>query len=226
MWIIDLIREGDYISLAIRLLACFLIIVWILPIHEFAHGWVAHKLGDDTARYQGRMTLNPGAHIDPFGALFIVLFGFGWAKAVPVNPFNFKHRKRDMAITALAGPLSNVIVALIAAILYNILALVLPYGDYIMYLVVFFNWFITVNLTLAVFNLLPIPPLDGSRIFGAILPDKFVFKMQQYEQFIFIGLAVLLFTGVLDPAIWFLQSHLFDAVMWVADLPFKLFGLL
>ena len=126
MWILDAIKTGDYLQLLIGLGTRLLIIFFVLPVHECAHGWAAERLGDHTAREQGRLTLNPMAHLDPFGALFLVLFGFGWAKPVPVNPFYFKNRKSGMALTALAGPLSNLLMALISAVVFNACIVFLP----------------------------------------------------------------------------------------------------
>ncbi len=226
MWIINALRRGDTISLVIGLAVRLFIIFAILPVHEFAHGWMARKLGDNTARLQGRLTMNPLAHVDPMGALFIIFFGFGWARPVPVDPYNFKHRKRDMALTALAGPVSNVLVALLAAVLYYAVFLLLPYGAWMDQAFYFLWLFIGINISLAVFNLLPIPPLDGSRIFSAVLPDKWVFKMAQYEQYLFIGLFVLMFTGLLNPVTDFFQNYVTSGVLWVARLPFRLFGLI
>lgn len=229
MWILNAIRTGDYLELLIGLGTRLLIILFILPIHECAHGWAAGKLGDPTARAQGRLTLNPKAHLDPFGALFLVLFGFGWAKPVPVNPFYFKNRKGGMALTALAGPLSNLLTALLSAVLYNACLVLLPeaffysVGYEILYY--FFSAMIVINISLAVFNLIPIPPLDGSRIFAAVLPEKWAYTVARYERFIFLGLAVLIFSGLLDPVLEFLNGYALRGVLWVAELPFRLFGL-
>lgn len=216
----------DFTGLILFILSSLVIIFLAQPVHEFAHGWVAYKLGDTTAKFQGRLTLNPMAHLDPLGALSILLFGIGWARPVPVNPYNFKHRKRDMAITALAGPLSNIIVSILLVIVLNIFYLIFGFSVPMQYFTIFVQYFVSINCVLAVFNLLPIPPLDGSRIFGAILPDRWAFKMAQYEQYIRFGLFILLFTGVLSPVIRFLQTHALNIVFWVANLPFRLFGLM
>ncbi len=230
MWILNAIKSGDVLQLVTGLAVRLLIIFFVLPIHECAHGWAAQKLGDNTAKAQGRLTLNPVAHIDPFGALFLILFGFGWAKPVPINPYNFKNHKSGMALTALAGPASNLLVALLGAVIYNACIVFLPaaffatVGYQILYY--FFSWLILINISLAVFNLIPIPPLDGSRIFNAILPEKWSYQIARYERYIFIGLAVLIFSGVLDPVLSFLNQYALQGVFWIADLPFKLFGLL
>ncbi len=226
MWILQAIRSGSYLQLLVGLAARAIVIFLILPVHEYAHGWAAAKLGDPTAQARGRRTFNPLAHLDPIGALCILLFSFGWAKPVPVNPMYFRHRKRDMALTALAGPASNLLVALLAALIYNVIWLLHPAASVLQWINYFFYYFIVINISLAVFNLLPIPPLDGSRIFAAILPERWSWTVARYERIIFLVLAVLVFSGALDPVLSTLNQWAFDGVMAVADLPFRLFGLL
>ena len=130
-----------------------------------------------------------------------------------------------MALVALAGPLSNLIVAIGAALIFNVLYLVLPNGGFWMPLVYFFYYFITINISLAVFNLLPVPPLDGSKIFGAVLPDRWTYTIARYERYIFLILAGALFSGVLDGVLGTLNGWAYDAIFAIADLPFRLFGL-
>lgn len=216
-------------SILMQIVATLFVIFCILPLHEYAHGWMAEKLGDRTARAAGRLTLNPLASLDPFGALFLLLFGFGWAKPVPVNPWNFKKPKRDMAITALAGPVSNLLAALVGGILYFALYLfVLPSAPVGVYLGVtsFFSAYITVNVALAVFNLLPVPPLDGSRIVSAFLSDRAMNAYYRYQNVIVMVLFLLLFSGVLDRPLNMAQNVALDGILWLSSLPFELFGLL
>jgi Zn-dependent protease len=172
-----------------------------LSIHEFAHGYAAYKLGDHTAANLGRLTLNPIKHIDPVGALFMVLFRFGWAKPVPINPRNFQNPKRDFAISSLAGPISNIITALISTLIYVIFSKVLVFtidtawSTLVYNTCYFFSVFAALNVGLGVFNLIPVPPFDGSRIIGAILPDKIYWKVMKYERQIYWAVIGWLFLG-------------------------------
>lgn len=173
-----------------------------LAFHEFAHGYAAHLLGDDTARYQGRLTLNPLAHLDPAGTIMIIFtmfsgFGFGWAKPVPVNPTNFTRKvtmRTGMMLTALAGPLINFLIALVAYILLYLLANGFGIQDELLLSMIY--WIAKINLGLGVFNLLPVPPLDGSKVLAGILPGRFDELLDKLEQYGTIILIMLLFTGV------------------------------
>jgi len=185
-----------------------------ITVHELAHGFTAYKLGDRTAKDMGRLTLNPIKHIDPIGLLMMLIVRFGWAKPVPVNMYNFKHPKWYMAITAIAGPISNI---LLAIVLMFILGLVItPLGGSVIYYsgVQFYSFeteagalvyrilefAIFLNIALAVFNMLPIPPLDGSKVLAAFLPDKIYAKWMSLERFgmivILALMAVQLFLGI------------------------------
>jgi len=160
-----------------------------LTIHELAHGFTAYKLGDDTAKKMGRLTLNPIKHIDPVGALMMLIIGFGWAKPVPVDMRNFKHPKRHMAITALAGPVSNILLAVILMFIFGFLTYAFngfflsPAGDIVF--AIFIDT-VFISILLAVFNMLPIPPLDGSKVLFAMLPDETYFKLMQVERLGFL----------------------------------------
>jgi Zn-dependent protease len=172
-------------------------------IHEYAHGWAAYKLGDPTAKAEGRLTLNPLKHIDPIGALCMVLFRFGWSKPVPINEYNFEHRERDTAITALAGPLSNLLLACFLALINYIFK---PDPNSIIGSILFI--FATVNISLAVFNLIPIPPLDGHKIVRALLPKKLRYYWEQLEKFSLIIIILLIFP--LSPLATWTSSFLYN----------------
>ena len=168
-------------------------IVLGLTFHEYAHGLAAYKLGDNTARSQGRLTINPAAHVDPVGLILLFLAGFGWSKPVPINPLNFKgDMRRGVLLVSLAGPATNLLLAIAAAIIWGALAgLKLPYfNDIMMYM-------IQINVVLAIFNLIPVPPLDGSKILAGILPGRqeWLYKMEAYGMIILI---VLIFTGAIS----------------------------
>lgn len=186
-----------------------LVLMTCLPVHEAAHAYVSYKLGDPTAKNLGRMTLNPLVHLDPFGSVLMILTGFGWAKPVPIITRNFDNIKKGMAISALAGPVANILMAWVLMLLYKILVAVFGIANNTMYaLVTILIIMVQLNCGLAVFNLLPIPPLDGSRLVTALLPPKLYFKVMQYERYIMIGLFALLWTGVLSRPISILSGWL------------------
>ncbi len=169
------------------------VIVFALSFHEFSHGWMAHRYGDPTAKNAGRLTLNPMAHLDIFGSLALYLMGFGWAKPVPVDPRYLANPKRDMMWIALAGPVSNLIVALISGILLSILLRMgLIGGQSALTMVLIMS--LQINRVLAIFNFIPIPPLDGSRILGGLIPYKYQNELAKFEYYgprVLMGLIIL-----------------------------------
>ena len=185
-----------------------LILFMCIPIHEFAHAWAATKLGDDTPRYQGRLTLNPLAHLDPIGSLGILLCGFGWGKPVQVNPIRFKKYRKGMMLTAAAGPISNLILAYIFMILYKVAraGLYSSGSEALMWLTFIINYVVIINIGLAVFNLIPIYPLDGQKIISYFAPAKFNAFMDQYQFYISIGFLLLIFSNMLDRPLGALQN--------------------
>jgi len=206
--------------------------VWALPVlfaitvHEVAHGWVAKQLGDPTAMMLGRLTLNPLKHIDPIGTvlvpLVLILAGgviFGWAKPVPIAAENLHHPKRDMALVAAAGPMANLIMACIWALIMK-LALLLPNGlvNLALPLTYMGGAGITINVILMVLNLLPVPPLDGSRVVAGFLPDPLAWKFGRIEQYGLIILLLLMVSGILGKIMW-------PPVAMVQNMIYRMFGL-
>jgi len=218
----------------LQIITKILIIFLVLPIHECAHAWAAHKMGDETAAYSGRLTLNPLAHIDILGALCLLITGFGWAKPVPINPLKFKKQRFGIAITAAAGPLSNLAVSFIAMIIYRIV-LSLPGGSgyffssagditggfVILYILQFF---ILVNIGLAIFNLIPIPPLDGSKIisyFTSAKLDRWIYEHQLIVNAVFFAVII---TGILSKPLNIIGGYVYDLFWFITNFIPKLMG--
>lgn len=164
--------------------------------HEYAHGYSAYKLGDPTAKMMGRLTLNPIAHIDPIGLITMILFRFGWAKGVPVNSSYFKNRKIGNLIVSSSGILTNLLIALIASMINRNINFGFSMINYFLLILSY------VNVMLAVFNLLPIPPLDGSKILYSLLPTKIEYFFIKYERYLYLILIILIFTNSIGKIIW------------------------
>lgn len=207
--------EFDFWELLITIPAVLL----ALTFHEAAHGFVAYKLGDTTARDCGRLTLNPFRHIDPLGLLCMVLLRFGWAKPVPVDPRRFRHPRRDMALVAVAGPLINVLLSFVGVLFYYLLALYFPTSAFADAMGSFFVVTAVLSAGFAVFNLIPLPPLDGSRILGMLLPPKWAYYLMRYERYVQLALVLLLITGVLSAPLaaarGFLLGGIESVVRWI-----------
>ena len=222
------LSSSDKLSLIIpQIIAVLIILFLILPLHELAHGWVAYKFGDRTAKNAGILTFNPLVSIDPWGALMILLFGFGWARPVPVNPNNFKNPRVGMAVTAAAGPISNFLAALIGAFIY--VAVLVGSGFSVSQLSFGMEllWtFIAINISLAVFNLIPIPPLDGSKILASFLPQRLMEQFYRYQGVFILVLYALMFTGALSGPLSYIQNACAEGILWLAQLPFHLSGAL
>lgn len=218
--LLSMLRSGDYLGFMVNILSKCFVVFCCMPIHEMAHGYVAYKCGDDTAKLKGRLTINPFAHLDLIGTIMILLFGFGYAKPVPVNPARLKHPRRDMALVALAGPVSNIIMGFISVFIYYIINAFASDNAGAMALGYFFVYAAEVNVMLAAFNILPIPPLDGSKIFSAILPDKIYFKIMRYDRYIMIALIVLLFTGLLNVPLAWIADKLLYIISFIPSLIF------
>lgn len=191
-------------------------------VHEYMHAWTARRLGDYTATTEGRLTLNPLAHLDPFGLLLMVIAKFGWMKPVPVNPYNFDHPVKGMALTALAGPASNLVMALATAVVYNILfapqflALAPSSGMFIWFINSVLGSFLYVNIILMLFNMLPIPPLDGSRIIKVILPKSLQYYWDMLENY--SGILILLILLPFSPLSQFIGAYLTKGILYFMNL--------
>ena len=226
MSILRMIFSGEVdptIFLALILSRVF-VVFFCMPVHESAHAWMASKMGDNTSKNLGRITLNPFVHLDLVGTVMIFLFGIGYAKPVTVRERNFKNPKKGMALTALAGPASNLLMAFIFAWVYYIFVFftMRSEGAAVQLLQLFFYYAFYVNVSLAVFNLLPIPPLDGSKVLAMVIPTKYYFKYLQYERYVMIGLLALLFLGALDAPIGFLSDLVSKVITFIPRLVFAL----
>ncbi len=198
----SILHSGDPLSAVLSLLLTLPIMLLALSLHETAHGWVAWRCGDPTARNLGRLTLNPLKHLDPMGLVFLMIFGYGWAKPVPINTRYFRKPKRDMALTAAAGPAANLLLGLVNAVLFGLfwglanaqahLGLTGPLLTFLLILADTFFYAAAINFMFMLFNLIPIPPFDGSRIALAFLPDRIYFGIMRYERQIMIGLLVVM----------------------------------
>lgn len=189
-----------------------------LTFHEYAHAWAADKLGDPTARHMGRLTLNPVSHVDPIGMIMLFFAGFGWAKPVPVTPYKLTgNMRRSMMLVSVAGPATNIIIAIVASMLFGLMA---TFGS--QPLIDIMHRMIQINVILAVFNMLPIPPLDGSKILSALLPGQqtWLIYMEQYGVII---LLLLVFTGVLRPILMFFITPILTVMYELVKISLILF---
>ncbi|MFR5966908.1 MAG: site-2 protease family protein [Oscillospiraceae bacterium] len=221
MHILQSIWRGLDWSVLTNLLLSVVPALICITLHELAHGYVAYRLGDDTAKRAGRLTLNPLRHIDIMGLLMMIVFKFGWAKPVPVNMWKFKNPKKGMAITAAAGPIANLLIALVFLFLYGFLfALLHRPGRSLNWLLEMLYITAYLSIALAIFNIIPIPPLDGSKVLFSCISDRSYTKLMYYERYgmiILLVLVLLLSRTSLDPlsrAAYWVMDKLFFAANW------------
>ncbi len=225
----SILSGNNFTEIMIGVLSTAFVVFFTLPILQYAQAWTATKLGDDTPRLSGRLTLSPLAHIDWLGAIMIFIVGFGYGKPVPVNMnnFNIKNKKVGLALVALSMPITCFILASVFILLSNICSIIYMNGamplDLAQIIASFFSYATIVNISLGVFSLIPIPPLSGSRILFAIIPDKYFFKIMQYERQITIVMMILLFTGVFSVPISVVSTAIYNGLVFLISLPFNLF---
>ncbi len=194
-------------------------IIITVTLHELAHGWVSYKFGDPTPKLDGRLSLNPLHHLDPIGTIALLLVGFGWAKPVHIDPRYYKDAKTGIVWTAFAGPLMNFIIAFVAIFLFNLL-LKLPVSIFsseimtriFIYLIYLMQYTALISLGQAIFNLIPLPPLDGSKILYGVLPDSVYFNIMKYENWLSLILFLVLFSGVLNGPLVSIRTIVFDGM--------------
>ena len=195
-----------------------------ITVHECAHGWAAYYMGDHTARYSGRLSLNPLRHLDPIGALCMLFFHFGWAKPVPINPMYFRNRRAGIIKVSLAGPVSNFILGLISCILLYVFSYFVPMNSMLSSFVLsILLQSVYMNAGLMIFNLIPIPPLDGSKILLEFLPYRLQFKVYQYERYFSLILILLVYAGTITPVLSVFQMYVLRFYEFVSALIVNIF---
>ena len=221
----NLFNFGNLEAFMMRALLMIVPALICITFHELAHGFTAYRLGDRTAKDMGRLTLNPIKHIDPIGLIMLMIFRFGWAKPVPVNMYNFRNPKWFMAVTAFAGPLSNIILAMIVMFIYGLVFTALggiyAQGTGAVVRDIFENT-VYISIALAVFNLMPIPPLDGSKVLFSLLSEEVYYKILRYERYGIILLIIVLNTAVFRNTIGRLTSTLFSSFLVIWEVSYRL----
>ena len=202
-----ILHHMDWMSLLLFVMSGVACLI-SLTVHELSHGLVAYRLGDPTAKLNGRLTLNPLSHIDWIGLFLLLAVGVGWAKPVPVDPRNFKNPRKGMAITALAGPFSNFVLALVSLGMGSLLFHFAPANRPLAYILLFLCQLAVLNVGLGLFNLIPFPPLDGSRVLEMLLPERAYRWLMRYERYLIVAVVLLAWSG-------FFGGPLYSAMAWV-----------
>ncbi len=216
--------SGSILQIAVTIVAAVFLIFALIPLHEFSHAFVAYKLGDNTVKLRGRLTLDPLAHLDPMGTVLLVLIGFGWGKPCPIDSRNFKNPKRDLALVSAAGPLSSILLAWILIFIRTVIFVAFPKLTGVVIgqaIDIFFTVTSQISVYLAVLNLLPIPMFDGFTILVAFLPPEVEYKIYANQQIISIVIMVLLFTRVLTTPVAWLSTFVLKFLYFISALPFS-----
>lgn len=211
-------------SVLINILESVIPALLCITLHELAHGFAAYKLGDDTAKNAGRLTLNPIKHIDVFGLIMMIVFKFGWAKPVPVNMYKFKKPKNGMAVTAAAGPVCNVLLTCVLLFVYGFIYYPLAAAEtgLARFVLVTVSSASYISIALAIFNIIPIPPLDGSKVLFSLLHERTYFKLMQYERYGMILLLVIVASDAIASPLTTAVQFVYDKLWVIAELGFGL----
>lgn len=221
--ILNAIRTGDLTYILMSFLASLFVVFIVMPIHEFAHAYTSYKLGDPTPKLMGRLTLNPLKHIDPIGAVAIILIGFGWGKPCPIDPRYYKDRKKDMAKVAFAGPGINFIFAFVLIFIQTLLQTLMSNSssNVVAAIVIFCIYAARINIFIALFNLIPIPPYDGYDILNLFLPSNFASFFERNQRILNIVFLILIFSGAISLPLNFLTSGIHKFFEFIITLILK-----
>lgn len=223
--LLSAISSGNVLVISMSVLASLFLVFCVIPIHEYAHAWMAYKMGDKSVKLRGHLTMNPLAHIDPLGAVMIALTGFGWGRPTPVDERNFKNPRKGIALTALAGPVANLLLGFILLFISTAFNYISGIGDTILGVAIYSFLYISAQITiyLAVLNLLPIPGFDGFSVLSVFLTDKQYYTVMANQQLIFIVVIVLIFSGALSKPLSLIAGLIIELFISISSLPFLLF---